>query len=291
MSLYPRPMDAILGAIASQNGGVTLVEADYTFGAPTPWTDPSGQTNTQLSITAIQPASPYQGTVVVNYKRLNLADLASLLPQPIQGHDWTTVADFWAVLNTNFGLNFVAGDLNDTDTLTIAADGSGTVTLTAQPNSMGWVGSVSLNFIKGNYDLASSVTVTTLPGLVYPTRDETKPYGELYSYWMDFTAYETDLAAVTTATTDLTTVAADLSTVSTNTWSVTGGASRFSMQNATVAYNGTVAAFTPIAGEQATPNPSYQNVLVIALDPTYCLGYSGYLFLHYGRLNDGFGTT
>lgn len=290
MSLYPRPMDAILGAIASQNGGVTLVEAQYTFGAPTPWTDPSGQTNTQLSITAIQPDSPYQGTVVVNYKRLDLADLAQLLPQPIQGHGWTTVADFWAVLNANFGLNFVAGDLNDTDALTIAADGSGTVTLTAQPNSMGWVGSVTLNFIKGNYDLASSVTVTTLPGLVYPTRDETKPFGEFYSYWMDFTAFETDFAAVTTATTDLTTVAAHLSTVSGNPW-VTNAAGRYSLQNAVVAYNGTTAAFTPIAGEQATPNPSYQNVLVIQLDPTASLGYSGYLFLHYGRLNDGFGTT
>lgn len=291
MSLYPRPMDAILGAIASQNGGVTLVEAQYTFGAPTPWTDPSGQTNTQLSITAIQPDSPYQGTVVVNYKRLNLADLANLLPTPIQGHGWTTVADFWAVLNTNFGLNFVAGDLNDTDALVIGSDGSGTVTLTAQANSMGWIGTVTLPFIKGNYDLAASVTTTTLPGLVYPTRDETKPFGELYSYWMDFTAYQTDFSAVTTATTDLTQVAADLATVSGNAWTFTGGAARYSMQNATVAYNGAVSAFTPLADEQATPNPSYQNVLVIQLDPTYSLGYSGYLFLHYGRLNDGFGTT
>jgi len=289
MSLYPRPMDAILGAIAAQDG-VTLVESQYTFSAPTPYTDPSGQTNTQLTITAIQPDSPYQGSTPVYYKRLNLADLANLLPQPIQGHDWVTVADFWAVLNNNFGLNFVAGDLNDSDALVIAGDGSGSVTLTAQANSMGWVGSVTLSFVQGGYDLATAVGVTALPGLVYPTRDETKPYGEFYSYWMDFTAYETDFAAVTTATTDLSQVATDLSAVSGNPW-VTNAAARYSLQNATVAYNGTTAAFTPIAGEQATPNPSYQNVLVIQLDPTASLGYSGYLFLHYGRLDDGFGTS
>ena len=290
MSLYPRPLDAILGAIAAQNGGVTLVEAQYTFGAPTPWTDPSGQTNTQLSITAIQPSSPYQGSVVVNYKRLNLADLAVLLPQPIQGNGWLTVADFWAVLNANFGLNFVTGDLNDSTALVIASDGSGTVTLTAQANSMGWIGSVTLNFIKGNYNLASTVTTTTLPGLMYPTRDETKPFGELYSYWMDFTAFAADFTNITTATTDLSKVAGDLQAVSGNAW-VTNASGRYSLQNATVAYNGTTAAFTPIGGEQATPNPSYQNVLVIALDPTASLGYSGYLFMHYGRLDDGFGTT
>lgn len=290
MSLYPRPMDAILGAIATQNGGVTLVEDEYTFGAPTPWTDPSGLTNTQLSITAIQPDSPYQGTVTVNYKRLNLADLTQLLPLPIQGNGWLTVADFWAVLNSNFGLNFVAGDLNDATALVIAGDGSGSVTLTAQANSMGWVGSVTLPFIKGNFDLATTVTVTTLPGLVFPNRDETKPYGEMYSYWRDMTAYEADFTPITTATTDLTQVATDLTAQSGNTW-LTGASGRYSLQNATVAYNGTVADFTPIVNSSTTPNPSYQNVLVIALDPTASLGYSGWLFLHYGRLDDGFGTT
>jgi hypothetical protein len=283
-------MDAILGAIATQNGGVTLVEDEYTFGAPTPWTDPSGLTNTQLSITAIQPDSPYQGTVTVNYKRLNLADLTQLLPLPIQGNGWLTVADFWAVLNSNFGLNFVAGDLNDATALVIAGDGSGSVTLTAQANSMGWVGSVTLPFIKGNFDLATTVTVTTLPGLVFPNRDETKPYGEMYSYWRDMTAYEADFTPITTATTDLTQVATDLTAQSGNTW-LTGASGRYSLQNATVAYNGTVADFTPIVNSSTTPNPSYQNVLVIALDPTASLGYSGWLFLHYGRLDDGFGTT
>lgn len=289
MSLYPRPMDAILGAITQQDN-VTLVEGQYTYSAPTPWTDPSGQTNTQLTITAIQPDSPYQGAVTVNYKRLNLADLGALLPQPIQGNGWQTVADFWAVLNTNFGLNFVAGDLNDSDPLVLDANGAGSVTLTAQTNSMGWIGQVTLSFIKGNYDLATSVLNTVLPGLVYPTRDETKPYGELYSYWRDMSAYESDFAALTTASTDLSVVATDLTAQSGNTW-VTNASGRYSLQNATVAYNGTVAAFTPISGEQATPNPSYQNVLVIKLDATASLGYSGYLFLHYGRLDDGFGTS
>ena len=58
-----------------------------------------------------------------------------------------------------------------------------------------------------------------------------------------------------------------------------------------VAYNGTVADFTAIPNSSTTPNPSYDSVLVIQLDPTASLGYSGWLFLHYGRLDDGFGTS
>lgn len=280
-SLYPRPMDAILGAIASQNGGVTLVEGQYTYSAPVPFSDPSGQTNTQLTITAIQPDSPYQGAVTVNYKRLNLADLTHLLPLPVQGNGWVTVADFWAVLNSNFGLNFVAGDLNDTDALVIASDGSGSVTLTAQANSLGWIGTVTLPFIKGNYDLATAVTVTTLPGLMYPNRDETKPYGELYSYWRDMTAYEDDFGTINTSTTDLSQVAVDLTAQSGNAW-VTNASGRYSLKNATVSYNGLTSSFVAPAGCTTTPNPAYQSVLVIQLDPTQSLGYSGWLFLHYG---------
>jgi hypothetical protein len=286
MSLYPAPLDAILAAVDSQNN-VTLVESQYTFGLPTPYTDPTGQTNTQLTITAIDPDSPYTGAVTVNYTRLNLADLATLLPQPIQGNGWQTVADFWAVLNNNFGLNFVAGDLNDSDALTIASDGSGNCTLTAQPNSLGWIGTVTLPFIKGNYDLATTVTVTTLPGLMYPNRDETKPYGELYSYPRDMTPYASDLSQVSPSNPNLTAVAGDLSAQSGNMW-VTNAPGRYSLQNATVAYNGTVAGFTPVGGSSTTPNPAYQNVLVIQLDPTASLGYSGWLFLHYGYASNGF---
>lgn len=279
MALYPAPLTAILGAIAAQNNGITLDPSQYIFGLPTQFIDPTGATNTSLNITVNTVDSPYQGSVTVTYKRLDLADLAVLLPQPIQGNGWVTVADFWAVLNANFGLNFVAGDLNDTDVLVIDGIGSGSVTLTAQPNSMGWMGTVTLPFIKGNFDLSTVVTVTTLPGLMYPNRDETKPYGELYSYWRDLSQWQADLESLTTATTDFDLLCTDLTAATGNAW-VDNAQGRYSLQGATIVYNGSTAAFTPVAGSATTPNPSYQNVLVVQLG-SGSLGYSGFLFLHY----------
>lgn len=286
-TLYPRPLDAILADIAKKNG-VTLVESQYTYSDPSPYADPNGLTNTQLTLTAIQPDSPYQGPATIYYKRLDLSDLQYLLPLPIKGYGWKTVADFWAVLNANFGLNFVAGDLNDADALTIAADGSGSVTLVAQPKSLGWVGQVTLSFIAGNYDIGQYLTNNNLSGLNYPNRDESKPYGEAYSYWRDMSQWASDLSTFTTSSTDLSLLATDLQAQSGHAW-VTNAPGRYSLQNASVYYNGPVAGYTTPSDTQTTPNTAYANVLVVKLDPTASLGYSGYLFLHYVH-DDGFGS-
>jgi hypothetical protein len=283
-TLYPAPMTAILGAIAAQNKGVTLVPSQYTFGAPTPYADPQGVTNTSMLITVAEVTAPYQGAQTVYYTRLKLADLAALLPLPILGHGWVTVADFWAVLNANFGLNFVAGDLNDSTALVIGSDGSGSVTLTAQPNSLGWIGSVTLPFAAGGYDLSTTLTGTALPGLLYPTTDLSKPFGELYSYFRDMTPYQADMQQYNTASNNLTQLTTNLKTLTGDAW-INTAASRFSLQGAAIQFNGLVSAFTPIAGELCTPNPAYQYVLVVKLNPTYSLGYSGYLFLHYGLID------
>ena len=288
MSLYPAPLTAILGAIAAQNKGVTLDPSLYTFGAPTPYADPQGATNTSMLITVAEVTSPYQGAQTVYYTRLNLADLAILLPQPIPGNGWTTVADFWAVLNANYGLNFVAGDLNDTDALTIASDGSGSVTLKAQPNSMGWIGQVTLSFVAGNYNLATTVTGTALQGLLYPNQDTSKPFGELYSYWRDMTTWQSDLQNLPIGNPDLTQLATDLTNCTGNAWS-NMASGRYSLLGATVVYNGTTKAFTPLSGTLMTPNPGYTYVVVIQLGAG-SLGYSGYLFLHYGLI-DPFANT
>jgi hypothetical protein len=285
MSLYPRPLDAILAAIKDQNG-ITLVESQYTFGTPTPYTDASGKTNTSLSITVNGNTSPYQGNTTVYYKRLNLSDLSVLLPLPIQAQGLVTVADFRNLLVTNFGLNFVAGDLNDSDPVSLDVNGAGNITLTAQANSMGWIGTVTLPVIKGNFDLAQYVTTTTLPGILYPNRDESKPYGEMYSYWRDFTSQQSVLAAITTDTTDLTALAGALTAVTGNTW-VTDAPARYSLQGAVIAYNGPVSGYTSPQG--GSGNPAYLNLLVVTLSATGSLGYSGLLYLHYG-LNDGFGS-
>jgi hypothetical protein len=283
-TLYPAPLTAILSAIAAQNKGVTLVPSQYIFGNPVVYQDPQGIENTSLLITVNDVNAPYQGAQTVYYRRLNLADLAILLPQPIFGNGWTTVADFWAVLNANFGLNFVAGDLNDSTPLVIGPDGSGSVTLTAQPNSLGWIGSVTLPFQAGNYDLGTVATGTTLAGLLYPNTDAGKPFGELYSYFRDMTPYQAHLQNYTTASNDLTQLTLDLKALTGNNWTNTAAA-QYSLQGASVVYNGLVSDFVPLGDSICTPNPAYQYVLIVKLNNSYSLGYSGYMFLHYGLID------
>lgn len=288
MPLFQDPLTAILNAIDSQNG-VTLIEDQYIFGTPTPYADPTGVTNTQMLITVNDVESPYTGSTTVYYTRLNLAVLANQLVLPLKINGLTTIGQVVAALNTYFGLNFKTDGSDIADgPLTVAEDGSGTVTLTAEAGSLGWVGTVNLPFVLGNFDLATAVTSTTLAGLLYPDQVTTPqmPFGEFYSYPRDFTAQQTDLAAMSTATTDMTTLAADLTANTGNPWSATAAA-RYSVFGATIIYNGTVADCPGWNNGMSTPNPSFENVMVVQLNPANSLGYSGYLVLHYGQASDG----
>lgn len=284
MALYPDPLATVFAAIQSQNG-ITLDQTQYNVSAPTAYSDPSGVTNTQVTITPNTPNSPYVGSVTVSYFRWQLSDLLTQLPLPLKFNGLTQVADFCAKMNTYYGTNFTTADIVD-GPVTVGSDGSGTLTLTATSTSYGWVGTVNLPFILGNFDLAASTAVTTLPGLMYPERDETKPYGEAYSYWRDFSAQESLLqpyAAGAAGASDLTNLGTAL-TQNVNTsqvvWS-TAGPGRYSLANAAITYNGTTAAYPLDSFGNAQVNLAYSNVLVVALDATQNIGYSGSLIMHY----------
>jgi hypothetical protein len=271
MSLYTRPLTAILARINSANG-LALVENQYTYSTPSPSTAGGGTTNTKLTITAIVPDSPYQGPVDVYYQRLDLASLVSWLPSVIRANGLTTTLDFIHYLNTTFGLNFDDTDVVNSP-LTGLTDGAGSVTLQAQPNSMGWIGTGTFQVVKGNYKLEDFLTVTQFPGLMYPVRDETRPFAEAYSYWRDFTAYHDSLLALTTDSTDLTAVQQALVGVTGAAW-VLAGTGRYSLEGATVVYNGVTT---------TDYNQAFLNVIEVQLDPTKNQGYAGNLIMHYGR--------
>lgn len=282
MALFPDPLTSILAAIAAQNPGVNLIASQYGFGDPTPYTDPNGVTNTSMTITPNTPESPYTGTVTIYYFRWRLQDLLKQLPLPLKFNGLTTVMQMATKMNSYFGTNFTAADLVD-GPVTVAADGSGTLTLTAQANSLGWVGTVDLPFVLGNFDLATTLTNTTLPGLMYPERDETKPYAEAYSYWRDFSPQYALLQNHTTADTDLTDIATALTQNAASaqvTW-VTTGTTRYSLAGASITYNGTTAAYPLDASGNTQVNTKYSNVMTVLLDPVQNIGYSGTLYLHY----------
>lgn len=269
--LFPAPLDAILAAIKAQNG-VDLVRAQYLFSNPIAVANPNGN-NTEITVTANSPESPYTGSVTVNYRRLDLANLATLLPLPLKFSGITTVAQAATALNAMFGLNFVMADDLVAGDLNVAVDGSGTLTLTAKANSLGWIGTVDLPFVLGNLPLATIITQPSLPGLLYPNRDVSKPFGEMYSYWRDFTAQSTALAGITTSAPDLAALAALLQQNTTHAWTA-AASGRYSVKDAVVTYNGDTAGRTDC-------NTAYLKVCIVTLDPTASLGYSGQLFLHY----------
>src|SRR6185312_12762096 len=281
MALFPDPLTSIFAAIDTQNG-ITLDPTQYSVGTPTPNNDATGVTNTSLTLTPNTSQCPYTGAVTVNYFRWQLTDLAKQLPLPLKFNGLSSSLQMALKMNDYYGTNFSAADIID-NAVTVAGDGSGTLTLTAQSTSLGWVGSVDLPFILGNFDLSTIITPVALPGLVYPDRDASRPFAEMYSYWRDFSPQESLLVSHTSADTDVTDIATALTQSANNaqvTW-VTSGASRYSLANASITYNGTTAGYPTYSNGDSQVNLDYTNVMVVQLDPTENTGYSGSLFMHY----------
>lgn len=270
MALYQLPLEAILEAIKTQNN-VDLVEAEYVFGNPVVIpTGPAGE-NTSMTITAKDIQSTYDGSVPIKYKRLDLADLATLISTSIKGYNLDTIMDVANRLNQLHGLNFTEEDFTDGPAGTVG--GNGTVTLTAKATSRNWIGTIDFTVTQGARPLGDFLTVTNLNGLNYPSPRVDKPYAAAYSYWRDFSAAESDLSGVAAGTDHIEVVRQVLSNITGDAWSSTA-AQRYSLLGATVTYAGSTDGRTDV-------NPDYAFVVIVALDETNSVGLSGSLILHY----------
>ena len=270
MSLYKDPLEAIFKAAETQNK-ITLNRNQYTLSDPVLYVDPAGKTNTEIVMTANNPASPYEGSAPLHYTRLDLASLATYLPSPILGHSLATITDVLNLLNKNYGLNFVVADLEPGD-VSLTND-VGVVTLTAKPKSLGWFGTVDLLFSRGNIDINTAITVKSIPGMIYPNRDESKPFGEMETYWRDFTDYTAVLDAQSPEVFDLAAIRDVLTAVTGKTW-VSDATGRYTLWQAIVTYRGLTSGYPKSNQERGY-------VCVIKLGPP-SLGLSGDLILHYG---------
>lgn len=278
MSLYRNPLDDILENIKALNPGVVLPVSDYLFSNPVVITPDASGNNTQLVVSEKSINSAYQGSVTVSYKRLDLATLLTLIPGTIRGYGITSTAQFIAKLNSRYGLLLTTADVADTP-IVVDGEGNAEVVLQAVQNSLGWVGSVTFQLVKGDLPLPSLLTQKTLPGLPYPNADVRKPYGEMYSYWRDCSNRALDLAAVETLEgTDIAALAALVKLITGDDWKATGQ-SRYSLSGASVTYNGTTEGNNML-------KPFFERGLVIVLGED-CLGLSGTLYLHY-NMPDGF---
>ncbi|MNQ12045.1 hypothetical protein D3C85_249440 [compost metagenome] len=271
MALYKRPLDEILGAIKTLNN-VELIAGEYTFGTPTAVAPDASGTNTSMLVTALNPLSPYDGSTTIRYKRLDLADLLILISSNIKGYDISTTDDFVAMLNKRHGIGFEPGDIVSSPLSLV--DGAGEVTLVAEPDSMGWIGTVTFSLALGAQPLSDVITVTQLPGLNYPSAQITKPYASVgYSYWRNMSDYYATLSTVVTGQDSLGIIKDALVAASGDAWQLVG-ASRFSLDGAVVSYAG------PTSGEPIS-NQDYDNVIIVDLDDTKSLGWSGQLVLHF----------
>lgn len=277
MSLYKDPATTLLGIIERENN-ITLSPEDYDFSVPVPAIPPEesdASFNTQITITANNPAAPYAGSIDIYYNRLDLADLGRMVTMAIRSPDTATTHDVIPSLNRRFGLNLNPEDLVLSDTVPMT--GYSTADLVATPESLGWVGSTSVSVAEGDLDLETYLATTVLGGLEYPTDDTSRPFAQFYSYWRDFSAhhdYLTTLATGDPVGLELTSV---LNDVTEDIW-VAAGVGEYSLSQAVITYSGPTS-------ENGLANPDYDHIVVVSLDPIDCTAMSGELVIH-SRLPD-----
>jgi hypothetical protein len=283
-----------LNAANALSGAAALLATDFTYSVPKvvagSWRGSNSDRNTAIRLTGN--GTTYQGSQVILYNRRDLAQLANLPGLKLQAYNPASTKDLFANLKYYLGLTVDLTDIQDLP-IVLNGDGSGIAQLTANPNSIGWQGSVAIPFTLGGIAIDQAASTTSLSGLNYPVDDGTASptaatQGPMYLYAYDFTAYVNTLINYTPGT--LTQAQADYlvaalkavdvgqgkalwndatDTVTNNAWNVLG---------ATIVSNG-------LNDSSSMPtNPLYKYVLRLRLAAGITTP-SGDLYLHY---NDPF---
>lgn len=293
MSLYVDPKQSVIDAVNAANA-TKLKLTDVTFGVPTAAPSDVVTTtgkNTQVRLTGN--GSTWTGTVVVNYTRLNLNDLLTLTSNTLKVGPVSTTWDIINYLNFYYGMILTPDDVKKED-VTLDGNGAGTVTLHAEDKSFGWVGSVTLNLVKGDDLVDYAVTDLSLSGIDYPTGQSAKGQAPLVAYPYDFTSIKSTLDTFTTGTkivpasnsSAVTALIAALNAGinnSTYSWGSTGTAAVRNLVEAIVAYNG-------LNSSEFASNQSYKYVMILQLSDgsgnngvagTFCTDFVGKMYFHY----------
>jgi hypothetical protein len=107
---------------------------------------PSGESprNTKAMLQAKTTSTVYQGRKVIYYDRLNLADLAKFQYFKVPIEEDISIYAALNLLRDALGIKFTTDDLVETQT--VLTETGVEVTLTAKPGSLGWTGTVTLEF-------------------------------------------------------------------------------------------------------------------------------------------------
>jgi hypothetical protein len=293
MSLYVTPKQSILDAANALNG-TSLLLTDIAFETPKAAPDDVVTTtgkNTQVRINGN--GKTWTGTVVVNYNRLKLSDIITLTSNTLRVAALTSTLEVMNYLNYFYGMALTADDIKD-EPVTLNENGSGTVTINAKPDSYGWIGSVTLNLVKGDAIVDFAVTDLSLDGIDYPTKQFAKGQAPLVAYPYDFTSIKSTLdqftvgykIGVASSSVLVTALLAGLNSAINNSsfsWGSVGSAAVRNLVEGIVAYNG-------LNSSEFISNQEYKYVMILQLSDgsgnngvvgTFCTDFVGKMYFHY----------
>ena len=288
MAIYQPSKDVLLAAVNAQNS-LNIKLADITYSAPKDirGTDQATTTqrNTLVKITAT-PTGSWTGKKNLFYTRLNIEDIQLLIGDTLQVGGVEKLHDALIGLNNRYGFAFEPEDLVNAE-LEWEPDGqTGFLDITAEADSLGWIGTARFKLLKGDESLQTAVTTTTLNGLKYPNGDmgsvnQTAILAEVYSYPFDHTvnrdALLTYAPGVLSAGADLNNLITLINGVTGTTWVATNAAS-WGLLGAEITYNGLNKAEFPT-------NSKYKYAMAIKL-PATTTNIKGTLYVQYNDPDD-----
>lgn len=283
---YQAPSVQDFMALLNSANSTSFVAGDFDFSTPKviagTWQEAATNKNTAVRVVG-KAGGKYQGKVDILYDRLKLDDLVhvkgwrALADTPASAHALIAPISYFT------GIQLTVDDIEDNPVVD-NGDGSFTATITAKAGSYGWTGSVPLSIKQGGVSLITSITQPLLPGIDYPTENDTDTFALVYMYPHDFTQYHDALEAISEG------VLSDANSAmlvdafkvvdtgpNKSSWNNNPVGVIWSLAGATVTYNG-------LNGADLPTNPAYKYVMGLKLR-TDVTTPSGQFYIHY---NDPF---
>jgi hypothetical protein len=155
------------------------------------WRAGTTDKNTIIRMTTTEDNPDYNGTVIVVYDRLNLADLAKLVDMTVEVYQPQTTHDFIRAIWLRFGIIIDPEDIIDEPLVRINDNEleDPIYEIHATDTSLRWYGTLQLTHKEGRGEFKDFMTEDVLPGLDYPVEndDGTRGSAIVYMYSLDFT--------------------------------------------------------------------------------------------------------
>lgn len=161
------PKQILLDLINLTNPSYQMEEADVIIGAPTVTTENSRNTSVLISAA---PSSPFDNSQTFYYNRLDLAAVFATLSTDFEKTpEVADIDDLVALINARWALNLTADDFTSSAFPTFAGEGGEqhSVTLTAKPGSLTYIGAGEVTLTLAKVDMADAFPNNVLDGYTY----------------------------------------------------------------------------------------------------------------------------